>query len=705
MTPDNLAKHVAGLVRVAESYLDEQEAGRKMALEYVDGVMSDMPADIGRSSVVSKDVRATIKKIMPSIMRTVLSNDKIVEYLPIGPEDEDGAAQATDYVNHIVVPECEAENAIHDAIYDALTIKTGILKWSAYKMRKAEVYEFTDQTDDAVLGLIGDPENEILDHEKTEETDPDILMLDPNARRHSFKLRRVTEDTQIKLEAIPRGTFLITPNADTIEEAELVGEIMQASRSKLVAMGYDKEQVWQLKTIADKNDDGDRTAMMGDDATSESAETEEALEEVLIYEVYVKMDTDGDGIAEMHRIVYGDTGEDDSGTSGHVILGNEAVSEAPYASVVAERDPHQFEGHSIYEEQRDIQRVKTALLRATLDNIYAQNNMRPVVDYSAVVDPDSVINGGFGEPIQIKPGYSAKDVVSWQVTPFVADKSFQMLSYMDEVAKDRTGITDASGGMDAEAFQNTSATAANLMSESGIAQAEFIVRSIARGGLKKAFRGLLKLVVAHGDEARTVKIKGEWVEYNPAVWNSAMNCTINVGLGGGTKERDLATLQIILGLQRELLATLGADNPYVKPEQLYNTLSKVTETAGFPSSDPYFTSPNPEEIKAKMEAAKSAPNPEAEKIKAQMQLEQMKMQSNTAKEQAQMEADLQVKQAEITAKTQENREKLALQREQDAQAERIAMAQMDANYRMHQEKLAADVQKAQAAQFPTWGAQ
>ncbi|WP_230685480.1 hypothetical protein, partial [Streptococcus pneumoniae] len=78
------------------------------------------------------------------------------------------------------------------------------------------------------------------------------------------------------------------------------------------------------------------------------------------------------------------------------------------------------------------------------------------------------------------------------------------------------------GGLDADNLHNTSATAANLMSESGIAQADASVRSIANGGLRKAFRGLLKLVVAHCDRPRTVRMKGKWVQYNPAVWNSDM---------------------------------------------------------------------------------------------------------------------------------------------------------------------------------------
>lgn len=210
-------------------------------------------------------------------------------------------------------------------------------------------------------------------------------------------------------------------------------------------------------------------------------------------------------------------------------------------------------------------------------------------------------------------------------------------------------------------------------------QADAIIRSITRGGLRKAFRGLLKLVIAHADADRTVRIRGEWKRYDPRVWNVDMDCTINVGLGGGTKERDMAVLQIILGLQKEILGTIGADNPYVKPDQLYNTLARITETAGFPSADPFFTEPDMQEVAAKLAEAKNQPNPEQMKLQAQMQLEQAKMAANRDKEKSQMEADLVVKRAEIEARSQENAEKLAIEREKLAQQERIELTRIEAD--------------------------
>lgn len=77
--PDKLTSIVASLVRDAESYRNELGDDRDKANEYFDGEMKDVPVTVGRSSVVSRDVRANIKKAKPSLVRTLLGNDKVVE--------------------------------------------------------------------------------------------------------------------------------------------------------------------------------------------------------------------------------------------------------------------------------------------------------------------------------------------------------------------------------------------------------------------------------------------------------------------------------------------------------------------------------------------------------------------------------------------------------------------------------------------------
>jgi hypothetical protein len=679
---DMLTAHLARLIEDAEEHLDQQEVGRKRALEYYDGVMHDLPAEDGRSKVVSRDLRAVVLKVLPSVMRTFFAGEKLVEFLPVGQEDEEAAQQATDYINGVVVKECGAETALKAAFSDAMLLKTGVLKWCAYQQRDVVIQSYTDQPDEAIVGIFDDPAVELLEHEETEETDPGVLAINPEARRHDFKIKRVKERVDVRLEAVPRGSFLIMPGAESIEASPLVGERQEITRSDLIARGYDRKKVYSLPKVDQRADDDDEEARLGDDYNESEVHVRKAMQRVEIYELYVRLDEDDDGIAELHKIVLANTGEDDEGRMGRVILEKEEVEEAPYSKVVCEEEAHQFEGRSVAEDVEEVQRIKSVLFRATLDNLYQQANLTPAVDFSALQDPDQFMDRQIGEPIMLKNGRSVNEAIQWQPVPMYAKDSFAMLGYMDELLQDRTGITDASGGLDPEGFVNMTATAANLINDAGVARADMMVRSLAKG-VRRAFQGILRLVIAHADQPRTVRMRGQWVEYNPAAWSAEMDCTVNTGLGAGTRERDMQMLQIVKMLQTEIVTSLGVDNPFVGAEQLYNMLEKLTETAGFPSADPYFKRPDPQEIAAKMEAAKNAPDPEVQKMQAQLQLqmqvEQMKVQSSREKERAQMEADLQVKRAEIEARQIADETKWAIEREKLAQQERVALAQIEAD--------------------------
>ena len=645
MAEPSLISQVFRLIDQAESYADTQGKARAEALRYYNADPDAIPnMGKGYSTAVSADVRKHIQKLMPSIMRTILSNDRIVEYMPAGPGDEAGAEQATDYVNSYVVPECDAERALHDAVLDALLVKTGILNWTAYRQRKMVVQEYTGQDPEALLGL--DELGEVLDAAQDE------------AGLVSFKLKRMLDEVKVKLRAVPRGAFLIHPEAASIEDSPIVGERQSVTRSELVSRGYDRDQVWSIPVESGDNDP-DEIDRRGADYDDAATDVQKALERVTVFDVFVTLDSDGDGIAELHHFVTADGDGDRETDAGRVILEHSFATEVPYADVVAEREAHQFEGHSIAEDLIEVQRINTTLLRQTLDNLYQVNDPTPFVQVDALEDPTSVMTPVRGKPKFLAPGRSAAEAVQFPNIPFHADKTFAMKQLLDAEAKDRTGISDASGGLPGEALQGMTATAAAMVNESAVARAEMLVRNLARGGIRKAFRGLLRLVIAHADQERTVRLRGEWVQVDPRVWDAEMDCIVNVGLGAGSRDRDMAVLQQVLGIQQAVMQSLGADNPLVKPDQLYNTLKKLTETAGFASADPYFTKPDPAEIEAKKAAAAGQPTPDQIKAQTQMQIEQAKAEARRQVEEAQMQADLAVKQAEITGAAALSRQKLA----------------------------------------------
>ena len=75
-----------------------------------------------------------------------------------------------------------------------------------------------------------------------------------------------------------------------------------------------------------------------------------------------------------------------------------------------------------------------------------------------------------------------------------------------------------------------------------------------------------------------------------------MDCTIDVGMGTGSKERELQGLSLIKTIQTEIASTMGASNPMVNVPEVYNTIEKIVQTLGYPSADPFFKKLTPEQI-------------------------------------------------------------------------------------------------------------
>src|SRR6185312_17033814 len=86
------------LAAIAAAKLMEERAD---AMDYYLGHMqAHMPVPDGRSEAVSTDVSYAIEGMLPNLMDIFAGSDEVVQFEPEGPEDDDAAAQETDYLNH-----------------------------------------------------------------------------------------------------------------------------------------------------------------------------------------------------------------------------------------------------------------------------------------------------------------------------------------------------------------------------------------------------------------------------------------------------------------------------------------------------------------------------------------------------------------------------------------------------------------------------
>lgn len=156
------AEKSAALSAMAASKLS---AEREKAMDYYHGdVSKDLPNLEGRSQAVSFDVSDTIEGLMPQLMEIFASGDKVVEFDPVGPEDEEAAEQETDYVNHVFMQQNPGFLVLYSFIKDALLSKVGVVKVRWHTEEREERTTYYDIDDAQLAMLVNDPDVEIVEH-------------------------------------------------------------------------------------------------------------------------------------------------------------------------------------------------------------------------------------------------------------------------------------------------------------------------------------------------------------------------------------------------------------------------------------------------------------------------------------------------------------------------------------------------------------
>ena len=100
---DQLTSIVANSIRDSLGYEGDDLSSnfRDNLARYEGAAYGDERA--GRSSVMSRDVLEAVEMVMPSLVRTFMGTESAAIFEPVGPEDEQAAEQATDYVNHVLM--------------------------------------------------------------------------------------------------------------------------------------------------------------------------------------------------------------------------------------------------------------------------------------------------------------------------------------------------------------------------------------------------------------------------------------------------------------------------------------------------------------------------------------------------------------------------------------------------------------------------
>jgi hypothetical protein len=421
----------------------------------------------GRSQIVTGEVAEAIDGALPQLIRVFTTTEDIVYFEPKSADAEESAKQATDYCNWVFYRENEGLLILHNWFKDALLQKVGVVK--SYWDEKEDVTkeEYKNLTEDEVALLLSDESLEVVEQEvEFIEAGVDMMGQPIMAPVYEIEVKRVKKYGCVKIENVPPEEFLISKAARTIEDAPFVAHRKLMQRSELIALGYDKDIVDELPSYDDLSFSPERIARFDQGEQPDEAQSlDPAMQTVEVYECYIRIDEDEDGIAELHRIVY----------CGSEILEDEECEYVPFHSICPIPIPHKFFGQSLADRTMDIQLIKSTITRQSLDNLYLTNNNR-VGAVDGQVNLDDLLNATPGGIVRMK---NPNALVPLQVQSTFG-QAMPMLQYMDEVQTKRTGVNDAQQGLDPDVLSNVTAAAVAAMMKSNSGKLELIARILAK---------------------------------------------------------------------------------------------------------------------------------------------------------------------------------------------------------------------------------
>lgn len=653
----------------ADSLFSQQ---RERAMEFYLGEAKgelSPPTVEGRSRVVSKDLMDTVEWAMPGIMEALTGADDVVTFKPRRPGDERSAEDATSYVNHVIYEENEGFITLHDAIKQALIARMGVVKVWCDKSWEEEEERYEGLSLPEVEALQGDPDIEVVEVIPYGEQPAAGMMqgMPPElAVEYEVVAKRKAEKVKFKVEGVPPEEFRVNKDARTLESAEFVAHEVERTASDLISEGWPKEEVDKLPRGRAYRYEGDELARHDYDGSWDfnADEGDKSQQKIVVTEAYIRVDTNDDGIAELRRVV----------KAGTYVHENEITDDHPFALGTPILMPYKVVGLGLYDLVEDLQRIKTALSRQVLDNVYLSNNPRTEV-LEGQVNLDDLLHPRPGGIVRVKSANAMREVA----VPFVAAAGMEIMQFIDQVRDTRTGVTEANSAMTADSLSksNVGSEGVQALMQSGAQRIRLIARVLAETLVKRMYKLVLKEVTQYQDRPAQIQINGRWLEINPREWKNGFHLRVNVGVGTTEKRQQIANLTM-LGEAQGRLMEVGI----VTPENLLNTTTDLVKAMGYHEPERYFSPPRPPQPSGPppevlLEQMKQQGRMQEIQVKAQTDIQVERMKQEAQAQQALAETQLEAQRNELDRQAQANQAALKLQYDAELAQLKLQYENMD----------------------------
>lgn len=638
MSDDELATLLGEMNASSVGYLtDAVAAGQDDNLDrYLGKPYGD--EEEGASNAISMDVAEVVDWASPDLIEPFVAGERVVEFIPATRKDQAYCKQAGDLAHHCFYSENPGVTVLYDTVKTALIQKIGFTKtWWKVKnleekqtlsgLAKPNVDELRAEDGVTITEESAEPINVVS-------IDPAALPAYADGMTYTISLVRKKKVGYCCIESVPPEEIKVSQRAKNIEDLDYICHETEVTRSKLLEMGFDYDDVMQLAANKGNDQDSRKDRRFYDENRTDAGKRARLTDTLTLCEEYPLLDIDGSYTAKRWQIF----------RVHKTILAKEEFEEHPFDSWTADRIPHRLIGLALADKVKQTQFVKTHLTRQLLDNVYLANNPRIEVPDQAVSEGtiDDLLTYRIGGLIRTKgQGGMLKPIV----VPDMSGNTLQAITYLDSVREQQSGIVRNGMSVSSEAIDPKSATEARKEDRNEQSRKRLMIRMIAETLLVPVFRKVLKLLVKYQDAPKTIYLSGEFVDMDPRDWNADLRAEVSVGLGYANRDENLMGAQIISGAQ-QMAVELGL----VGPEEAYETGVELVRAVGWKFPDRFFKNPRTPEFQAEMQRKAQQGDPKMVEVQGKLQMRAQELQMEGQFRQIESQRDFEIEMLKAQAK-------------------------------------------------------
>tara|TARA_R110002126_G_scaffold159525_1_gene306922 strand:+ start:154 stop:2175 length:2022 start_codon:yes stop_codon:yes gene_type:complete len=629
----------------------EMQEQREAAINYYTQQPKGNLFPTGVSKVVTSDTMEIVDSYLAVISELMLSNGKIAKFNPSDPSQTVAAGLASELTNHCIFTKNNGWVELNTWIKGALLFKNSIIRWRWDEQTKTKIEEYENISVLEVDALLSEGDAEIVEIRVGE-------GIDPESGEETYdyvSIRREVDKSKVALENIPPESFMINRDATDIASASFVGIQTEMTLSDLREMGFDvDDNIGEGVEASNFTFDYESSVRQSINEVQQNFREDFmgiANREVVVTESWIKVDRDGDGVAELKRFI----------TVGEEILLEEYADSIPLACLNPIEIPYSFYGMSIADATKSATEIKTTITRGMIENVYLSNYGRVLadpntVDFRALQSP---------EPHQIIPtNGSPMSSVHTLVPAQLAPSTFSLLEFMNTEKEMATGMTRAAQGVNEKLFDSgNSAGKIAMVEQAAQKRISYVARRFAETGFKDLCKGVYNLILENSES-----ILKDYSYYNitPESLMSLENLTVDIDVGANSSANTQENMMMMAQQVMPMLYQSPESKGIINPKAPFTIARQLLESMGIDNWVDFIVDPDTEQGQQQKQAAMQEAQQSQEQAGKAEQVEQQKIMLTLQKQMA----DIQKKQADMEL----DREKFEYQKTKDAAELQLELA-------------------------------